>query len=45
MLSEIAVNARADAIVTHNIKDFSGIPERFGVTVLKPGDLLKEMQK
>jgi putative PIN family toxin of toxin-antitoxin system len=36
MLLETAVAARADYIVTHNIKDFTGA-ERFGVRVVTPG--------
>jgi len=36
MVLETAVAARADFIVTHNIKDFNGT-ERFGVRVVTPG--------
>ena len=36
MVLETAVAARADYIVTHNIKDFTGA-ERFGVRVVTPG--------
>lgn len=43
MLVEIAVNARASAIVTHNRKDFAMIPPRFGVNVITPGELLREI--
>jgi putative PIN family toxin of toxin-antitoxin system len=44
MLIEVAINARAYAIVTHNVKDFVGVPEQFAVRVLNPGELLMEMQ-
>ncbi|XCN72113.1 MAG: putative toxin-antitoxin system toxin component, PIN family [Candidatus Electrothrix aestuarii] len=40
---EVAVASKARVIVTHNIKDFKGA-DRFGVTVLRPGRLLEEMQ-
>lgn len=36
MVLETAVAARADFIVTHNIKDFTGA-ERFGIRVVTPG--------
>jgi putative PIN family toxin of toxin-antitoxin system len=36
MVLETAVAARADYIVTHNIKDFSGA-DRFGVRIVTPG--------
>ncbi len=42
MVLEAALNGRADAIVTHNIKDFKIAPERFRLRVLTPRDLLKE---
>ena len=44
MVLETAVNGRADALVTHNIKDFVAAAPRFGLRVLKPGDLLKEIR-
>lgn len=36
MALETAVAARADFIITHNIKDFSGA-DRFGIRVVTPG--------
>jgi putative PIN family toxin of toxin-antitoxin system len=44
MVLETAVNGIADALVTHNMKDFTGAAPRFGLRVLKPGELLKEMR-
>ena len=42
MVLEAAINGRADAIVTFNVKDF--IPAgRFGVSVIRPADLLDRM--
>lgn len=42
MVLEAAVNGRADALITHNVRDFVKGAERFGLRVLKPGELLKE---
>ena len=39
---ETAVNGRADALVTHNVRDFSAVARKFGLRVLRPGELLKE---
>ena len=36
MVLETAVAARADFLVTHNIKDFTGA-DRFGIQVVTPG--------
>ncbi|MBA2920766.1 putative toxin-antitoxin system toxin component, PIN family [Sphingomonas sp. MAH-20] len=43
MVLEAAVNGRADALITHNVRDFARGAERFGLRVLKPGELLKEL--
>ncbi|MFZ3340222.1 MAG: putative toxin-antitoxin system toxin component, PIN family [Terriglobales bacterium] len=42
MLLEAAINGQADALVTYNIKDFAEAGERFRISVLRPGDLLKQ---
>jgi predicted nucleic acid-binding protein len=42
MVLELAVAANCDAIVTHNRRDFQGV-HRFGVRVLTPAELLKEL--
>ena len=44
MVLETAVNGQADALVTHNLKDFRGAAPRFGLRVLTPGDLLQEIR-
>ena len=44
MVFETAINGRADALVTYNIKDFMSAASRFGLRVLLPGVLLKELQ-
>jgi putative PIN family toxin of toxin-antitoxin system len=45
LMLEAAVNGRADAIVTHNIRDFQSATTRFGVRTLTPGGFLKELEK
>jgi len=44
MVLELAVAARADFIVTHNVRDFAGA-ERFGVGILTPAEFLKMLEK
>lgn len=44
MVLEAAVNGRARALVTHNVRDFGTAGERFGVRILRPGELLKELR-
>ncbi len=44
LVVEAAVNGRAACIVTQNIKDFTGIEEKFNVRILKPSQLLKEIR-
>lgn len=44
MVLEAAVNGRADALVTHNVRDFALAAERFGLRALRPGELLKELR-
>jgi putative PIN family toxin of toxin-antitoxin system len=45
MVLEAAVNGAADALVSHNVKDFLGAAGRFGLRVLRPGELLKELSR
>jgi putative PIN family toxin of toxin-antitoxin system len=44
MVLEAAINGQADALVTHNIRDFARGAERFGLRVMQPGMLLKELR-
>jgi putative PIN family toxin of toxin-antitoxin system len=39
-VGELAINAKVDAIVTHNIKDFQNI-KKFGVQVFTPQEFLR----
>jgi putative PIN family toxin of toxin-antitoxin system len=46
MVLECAANGRAAAIVTLNIADFvPTAPERFGIEVLRPGELLRRLPR
>ncbi|WP_066522313.1 putative toxin-antitoxin system toxin component, PIN family [Sphingobium cloacae] len=45
MVLETAINGRADALVTYNIRDFSDAAPRFGVRLLRPADVLKELSE
>ncbi len=44
MVLEAAINGQADALVTHNVADFSAAAGRFGLRVVAPGTLLKELR-
>jgi predicted nucleic acid-binding protein len=44
MIPEAAINAQA-SVVTHNRKDFAGVPARFDVEVLTPVDALRRMKR
>jgi putative PIN family toxin of toxin-antitoxin system len=44
MVLEAALNGNADAIVTHNVKDF-GPARQLGVTVATPGDIVRRLKK
>jgi putative PIN family toxin of toxin-antitoxin system len=44
MVLEAAVNGRADALITHNVRDFAKGAARSGLLILRPGELLKELR-
>ncbi len=44
MVLEVAVEGRADTIVTHNVRDFTGVEETFGIRILRPGAFLVELE-
>lgn len=44
MVLEVAINGRAGALVTHNIRDFSDAAGRFGIQVLRPAEVLKRIR-
>ena len=45
MVLETAVNGRADALVTFNVRDFGTVPVRFGIEVLIPRDAIGRMRQ
>jgi putative PIN family toxin of toxin-antitoxin system len=45
MVLEAAVSGRADAIATFNTRDFTGVQSEFGIAVLTPAGILKEIVK
>lgn len=45
MVLEAAVNGRADALVTHNRKDFLPAAGVFRLRVLSPAEAIKEMMR
>lgn len=44
MVLETAINGRADALVTYNVRDFLPAAGRFGLRVLRPSELLREIR-
>jgi putative PIN family toxin of toxin-antitoxin system len=42
LVLELAIAARCEAIVTHNLRDFRGA-EKFGVNILTPGQFLRKL--
>ena len=40
LVLEAAVNGRADALVTHNVADFRSAAPRFGLPLMRPGEVL-----
>jgi predicted nucleic acid-binding protein len=44
MVLEVAVGGEAQSIVTHNVRDFAGVEDRFGIRVVRPGAFLAEME-
>ena len=43
MVLEAAINGRAEALVTHNIKHFALPAQRFGILALTPQELLRSL--
>jgi putative PIN family toxin of toxin-antitoxin system len=44
MVLETAVNGSADVLATFNVRDFADAAERFGVSVLKPGEVVMRLE-
>jgi putative PIN family toxin of toxin-antitoxin system len=45
MVLEAAINGHAEAIVTHNRKDFEPAASRFGIEVLSPARVLERIRR
>ena len=45
MVLEAAVNGRADALVTFNLRDFGNVPRRFGVELLLPREAIGRIRR
>jgi predicted nucleic acid-binding protein len=45
LVLEVAVNGGADALVTHNLRDFEPATQLFGLRVVVPRDVLKELRR
>jgi predicted nucleic acid-binding protein len=45
MVLKAAINGRADALVTYNVRDFAWAGERFGVAILSPAEPLKKLKR
>lgn len=44
MVLEVAVEAEADHIVTHNVRDFTGVEDQFGIRLITPGAFLTQLE-
>ena len=45
MVLDLAVNGRADALITHNVRDFEPAAQSFGLKILTPSEFLKGMMQ
>lgn len=45
MVLEAAVNGRADALVTFNVRDFGKVPSRFGIEVMLPREVMARIRQ
>jgi putative PIN family toxin of toxin-antitoxin system len=43
MVLEAAINGRADALVTYNVRDFEVMAKRFKIPVMQPAELLRKV--
>jgi putative PIN family toxin of toxin-antitoxin system len=44
MVLEAAINGRADALVTFNVRDFGTVPAQFGVEILLPREAIRRIK-
>jgi len=45
MVLEAAINGQAEAIVTHNRRDFERAAQRFRIAILSPAELLVQIRR
>ena len=45
LVFDVALNSRADALVTHNIRDFAVAAPRFGLRVARPAEIVREVMR
>lgn len=45
MVLEAAINGRADALVTYNVKHFAAPGGQFGIPVLRPAEVLEKVKR
>jgi predicted nucleic acid-binding protein len=45
MVLEAAVNGRADALVTFNVRDFGTVPARFGIELIIPREAIGRIKR
>jgi len=45
MVLEVAVGAEADAIVTHNVRDYAGVEDGFDIQILTPREFLISLKE
>jgi predicted nucleic acid-binding protein len=45
MILDLAINGRAAALVTNNIKDFAAAGKRYGILIVSPRQLLERLRK
>jgi predicted nucleic acid-binding protein len=45
MVLEAAVNGRADALATFNVRDYATAATRFGVEILLPGEAIARIER
>ena len=44
LVLEASINGRADYLVTHNVRDFTGSAAEFGIEIVTPGAFLMRMR-
>jgi putative PIN family toxin of toxin-antitoxin system len=45
MVLEVAVNGRANALVSFNVRDYGDVPRRFGIDLLLPREAIRRIRQ